>query len=478
VPDDRYDVDVIVIGSGAAGMCAALEAEAAGMTVLLAEAEGILGGSSRLSGGIMFGAGTPTQKAKGIEDSVDEAYHDYMSLNQWRVESAAVHRLITEAGPSIQWLKDLGVEFSDELVPSGDELKPRCHIPTGAGDGVIGTLVAGAKRRPGIDIALGRRVDRLLIEDGRVVGAAVGDDVITAQAVIVTTGGFGNNPELLAQHYPDATTAGDWGWYIGAPGARGDALSFADQVGAQVLGENRGLMVLRPNFTRNLEVYFPGWIVMVNGHGQRFFDETAPYSVTEPLVRAQPGPIWAIFDDHAKRMSNPKNVSAGKKLELPDVVSDWVEDIIDAKLEEGIVLRADTVEELAELIGVPRDNLVGTLQEYNKGIDVGEDRFYRKDPALAGPVRTAPFYATELRLCQLCLTSTGMRIDPDARVIGQDSRVIPGLYAAGECTGGILGDIYVGSGNSYTNCVVFGRIAGRSAAADVLAAREQQGAPA
>lgn len=126
------DVDVVVVGSGAAGLSAALSARQSGAErVLIAEAEGIIGGSSRLSGGLMMGAGTRYQRALGIDDDPDSLFHDYMQLNQWQVESGVVRRLAERCGPSVEWLGDLGVEFYDELVYGGDERQPRVHCPIG-----------------------------------------------------------------------------------------------------------------------------------------------------------------------------------------------------------------------------------------------------------------------------------------------------------------------------------------------------------
>src|SRR3954447_18378055 len=114
------DVDVLVIGSGAAGLTAALSARDGGAaSVLVAECESVIGGSSRLSGGLMMGAGTRYQRALGIEDDADLLFHDYMQLNQWKVESAVVRRLADECGPTVEWLGDLGVDFYDQLVFGG-----------------------------------------------------------------------------------------------------------------------------------------------------------------------------------------------------------------------------------------------------------------------------------------------------------------------------------------------------------------------
>jgi fumarate reductase flavoprotein subunit len=462
------DFDVVIVGSGAAGLCAALEAADQGASVLVVDSEEVVGGSSRLSGGIIMGAGTKHQAAAGIVDSADELFHDYMALNQWKLEAAVIRRLADECGHNVDWLVGHGVEYLEQLYFSGDERVPRCHVPAAGGPGVIEVLHSRCKARPEIEFALKRRVDRILVEDGRVAGVAVEDDEVRADAVVIASGGFGANPDLIGELYPDAAAAGDWIWYIGADSSRGDALGLAEQVSAQIIGNNRGLLLLTPDFGRKLEIYFPGWLIAVNALGRRFFDETAPYSVTEPLVKSQPGPIYAIFDDAAKKAAQAADAGSSKKQDIPaeQLEYNWVEPVIEDMVAHRKVVKADSIATVAELIGVPAEHLEGTIEGYNDSVAAGSDQLYLKNPALMSPISQPPFYATELRLANVCLTSTGLRINREARVLNARTQPIAGLYAAGECTGGVLGDLYVGSGNSWANCVAFGRIAGRNAAAE------------
>ena len=250
------DVDVLVIGSGAAGLSAALAARQAGAErILVAEGEGIIGGSSRLSGGLMMGAATRYQKAQGIEDSPEALFHDYMTLNQWKVESAVVERLTQRAGAAVEWLGDLGVEFYDQLVFGGDETLPRVHCPIGRGQAVVDVLYRHC-RESGVEFALGQRVDRLLVSDGAVVGIAVGEDEITAGSVVIATGGFGADEEKRRELFPSVYDTG-WSYYIGADGSRGDALDFTRDVQAQVTGFNRGLRLLHTDFDTDVRGLHP-----------------------------------------------------------------------------------------------------------------------------------------------------------------------------------------------------------------------------
>ena len=257
------DVDVVVVGSGAAGLVAALTTNELGARrVLVAEAETVVGGSSRLSGGLILGAGTRYQIAAGVVDSADDLFHDYMQMNRWVVDAATVRSFCEMSGPVVEWLGDLGVEYHDELVKAGDERTARVHVPVGNGQAVIDVLHRRCRER-GVDIALGQRVDRLITrDDGTVAGVAAGDDEITAHAVVLATGGFGNSREKLARHFPSAA-ATEWTWYIGGDGARGDAIDLGGQVGAQLVGHDHGLRLLHVDFDRNYEALLPGWLMMV-----------------------------------------------------------------------------------------------------------------------------------------------------------------------------------------------------------------------
>jgi fumarate reductase flavoprotein subunit len=241
-------------------------------------------------------------------------------------------------------------------------------------------------------------------------------------------------------------------------------------VSAQITGHNRWLCNLRPNFARESDPYFPGWLVCVNKAGRRFFDEMSPYSVTQPIVLAQDGPVWVVFDDAAKRASRPKSTKAFKKVVIPGMTwEDWVEPEIDAMVAAGKVTTAGSIAELARATGIPPDGLDGTIEKYNADVAAGEDTVHLKKPGVLRPVATPPFYATEVRLCQLSVTAVGPRIDRDGRVLNTSNLAIPGLFAGGECAGGVLGDVYVGSGNALASALVFGRVAGRSAARSVSA---------
>jgi flavocytochrome c len=466
------DVDVVVVGSGAAGLAAALAARAEGAgQVLVAEAEGVVGGSSRLSGGLIMGAGTRYQRALGIDDDAESLFHDYLQVNRWNVDAAVVRRLCEFAGPTVEWLGDLGVEYHPELVFGGDERVPRVHVPVGRGQAVVDVLHRHCREQD-VDVALGQRIDRLVIGgDGVVAGVAVGDDEIRAGAVVLASGGFANDPAKLARFYPSAAATGN-AWYIGAAGARGDALELGAQVRAQTTGHDRGLRLLHAGFAQILEAYLPGWLVLVNAEGHRFCDETAPYGMMDFLVREQGDRVWAVFDrptleraTQAGAARYKQAIPGSSKYQSPH----WTTDVVDQMVREGKVATASTIEDLAAALGLPGVALAGSVQRYNRAVEAGVDDQFGKYRAFLDPIAQPPFYGVELRPSTVCFTSFGLRIDPDARVLDEASAPIAGLYAAGECTGGVVGAHYVGSGNSYANITTYGRIAGAAAARHALA---------
>ncbi|CAB4927008.1 MAG: FAD-dependent oxidoreductase [Actinobacteria bacterium] len=460
------DFDVAVIGSGFAGLTAAITARAEGASVIVLEGSGELGGSSRLSGGKLMGACTRLQREAGIEDDPEDMYRFYMGLNRFRLEPSVIRTLCERSGATIDWLQDIGVAFDSRVMTSGEERAARMHITVGEGMAVSQTLVSEAKRI-GVEFALGMKVDRLLVADGEVVGLAVGADTLSVGAVVMATGGFAANRELVSKHLPLLANE-DWYWYIGAATSDGSAFELGAQVDAQVVGGGRATRLITPNFGNVLEGgYLPGWLVIVNGEGRRFYDETSSYSVTQPILEGQRAPVFAVFDEESKNSSSPDTVEATKKVSVgkrDGRAQKWVKAMLDEMVERGRVLKADSLEQLAALMGVPEQRLLGTIEEYNHDVTAGQDSHYRKRADVLRKVQTPPFYATELRMAHVALTAVGLRIDSQARVLADSGAAVPGLFAAGECTGGVVGDVYVGSGNSITSAFVFGRVAGSGAA--------------
>ena len=459
------DFDVIVIGTGIAGHCAAVEALEAGASVLMLESEPAIGGSSRLSTGMIMGAGTRFQRERGIDDNPELLYRHYMTANQWTVQPSVARRLCFEAGPTIEWLNDRGVAFLD-VIPSGEEDRPRGHVTEGGG-AIVAALAGQVGKFDRQDVALNSKVDRLLIRGHSVGGVATGGDSVTAGAVVIATGGFAANHELVARWYPHAIPqAGGQLHHQGTPWAKGDAFGFATQVGAQICG-GRGT---RPPVWGFGGGYLPTFTIVVNQLGRRFYTETASYSASEIAIGNQPSALSFIIFDHGMRrvLKTADDVRRYTKMILPEtehLLATWIDSAIDDHVARGDMIKADSIAELARRIGVPAENLTGTIERYNGHVEQGFDADYLKDTKGVMPISVPPFYAVPMKISMLALTAVGPRVDHEACVLHETSRAVPGLYAAGECVGGVLGSVYVGSGNSVGNCSTYGRIAGRNAAA-------------
>jgi fumarate reductase flavoprotein subunit len=461
MPDDY---DVIIIGGGGAGLAAAHQALEHDARILVVDAGDRLGGSTSLSGGHIYAAGTSIQRAAGIfDDSPEHALRYYMILNQYKLEPAPVRRLCEEAPHVVEWLLGLGVEFPvDGLQAGGVDPTPREHCPVGNGAAIVAALEGAIDGR--VDVALRTRVRHLLVEEERVVGIKVDDMEVRAPSVIVSSGGFGANPELLARYYPDAAAQGDWTWYIGSEHAQGDHLALGAAAGADVTGFNRGLLLATPGFRRELEVGGPSWLVYVNVEGRRFVPETLPYNVMAGVLKEQTGGhCFAIFDDDARATAQPDPhilaaVRAGTRTTC------WMTESLDEFIEDRKILRANTLEDLARQTGIRHPALQTTLDTYNSDCEAGVDTRFGKVASAWKPVLKPPFYAARIRPAVVCFTSTGLRIDEHARVHDFADRPIPGLFAAGEAAGGVLGDRVFGGGSSMAHVLSFGRIAGRNAA--------------
>jgi len=448
------DYDVIVIGSGAAGLAAAVAAADAGASVLVCEGDTRVGGSSRLSGGHFYAAGTSVQQEVGIEDTADAMFEHYMTLNQWLVDPAIVRKYCDLSAPTFEWLKELGVNFPKEGVyPSGVGSTPRGHQPEGSGEEVVNVL-DGHRSHKGVELVLNARVTGLVTDDdGRVTGIEIGEDRATCGAVILATGGFGANPEMIEKYYPQAAATGDWRWYIGTEGAQGDGITLGESVGAVVDGHDRGLLLVTPGFSHDLEVLLPPWLILVNQDGRRFTNESAPYTVLGGLIQHEGGSAWAVFDESARTAAKPSPISQAY----------WVADVLEQKAEEGRIHRADTLEALAGQIGVNAQGLKGTIEKYNADVAAGSDTAFFKQGALT-TISEPPFYGVEVRPAIVCWTGTGVRVDANTCVVNESERAIPGLFAAGETIGNLHGDRYIGGGGSFGPCIVFGKLAGENAA--------------
>lgn len=461
------DFDVVIIGGGGAGLAAGIMAREAGASVMVLEADAKLGGATALSAAVMYACGTSIQNARGIEDTPDAMFNYVMTLAGWEANPAIMRTMCERSGPALEWLIGLGVQFpKDYLLCSGVDEVPRGHPSLGIADALINA--AGAK---GVEYALGTRVEALLVEDGRVVGVRAGGMELRGGAVIVTTGGFGNSSEMIKRFFPTAAAHGDWTYAVhyDAPFIVGDGITLGEGVGAAIVGEDSGLLLPTSGLGKWIEAFLPPWIIAVNTSGKRFMDESAPYAVSGYLMNGQKDKrAFAIFDEPTLEVAS-QDMRFADPYHSGTAMPTWEYNLLRRSISEGKIVSADSVEELAGKIGVDPLALAETVRRYNDDCDAGRDGQFFKEMDVRFPIRTAPFYAREIRACVIGQTGAGLDINTRAQVLDEHGRVIPGLYAAGEVLGCAVGKRYSGGGMGICNAMVFGRIAGTEAAAEALA---------
>ena len=439
--------DVVVIGAGGAGMAAAVSAHDAGAKVILLDKMAFPGGNTvRATGGINA-AETPQQAKMGIKDSVDQMIKDTMKGGHQKNNPALVKNLAERSNDAVQWLIGLGGDFNDVGFMGGATNK-RCHRPTGGaavGPEVVETLYKAVTDRK-INTRLNSRVISLhQNKDGRVDGVTVRDGKgnvypIQAKAVVNAAGGFAANNELVSQIVPRlkgfATT--------NHPGATGDGLRLSSQVGAGYVDlkeiqthptvvESNGVMIT--------EAVRGNGAVLINTEGKRFCDELGTRDAVSAAILAQPtGHAFMFFDEDVR-----KSLKA---------IEGYIK-------QPGMVLQGKTLDEVAGKMKVPADALKATMAQYAKDQAAGKDTVAGRTK-MERPLTQPGYYAIRITPA-VHHTMGGVAINTKAQVLNPFNEVIPGYFAAGEVTGGVHGGNRLG-GNAQCDIIVYGRIAGQSAA--------------
>jgi fumarate reductase flavoprotein subunit len=450
---DPSEFDVIVIGGGLAGHCAALAAAEDGAAVLLLEKERRTGGSTALSGGLFALANTPFQRRRGIADSPDLLYSDLRAVGGHANDPALLRAYVDGQHKLHDWLVERGVTFPALELSAGQSV-PRSH-QTDIGR-VLELLGARAAATGFVTLRTNLAARRLLRDgnEGPVTGVLTDAGAIAAHGgVVLATGGFSRSEGLLREFAPNQARA----LRMGGAGNVGDGLRMAWRLGAGL----RDMSFIKGTFGTHPETrserheillgFYMGAIV-VNRLGRRFIDESAAYKLLGDACLEQPDAIgFQIFDQKIMDRSDP---------DVP------LFNLAPA-LERGLMLRADTAEALSRLCGIDAATFAETLQRYNAAVDAGHDPEYGRDGLCnhAGAlvrIDQPPFYAypsTSVVLATYC----GLTVTPEAEVLDVFAERIDGLYAAGEITGGFHGTAYM-TGTSLGKAALFGRIAGRNAA--------------
>lgn len=445
---------LLIVGAGAAGLCAALAAKEAGVEAVVIERDAVPAGSTALSAGLIPAAGTRFQRAKGIADSAQLFAQDIQRKAHGENDPSVVDAVAHGAGPLVEWLADrYGLPFDviDNFNYPGHSAMRMHGLPSRTGAELIDRLRSAVENND-IIILPERRVDRLFADsDGRIRGVEnVRNDGtrerIGCAALILACNGYGGNPALVRQFIPEMANA----LYFGHPGNQGDAILWGRALGAGLahLGayQGHGSVATPHNILITWAVIMEGGF-QVNTQGERFCDESQGYSEQAAQVLRQPGEIaWNVFDGRI----------AG--------IARQFEDFREAE-QGGAVLTANSIEELAALMRVPAVALAAEWNEVESfKARGGQDRFGRAFNAKQ--TFAAPFHAVKVTGA-LFHTQGGLAIDASARVKRQDGTLLPNLFAAGGAAAGVSGETAAGylSGNGLLTATVLGRLAGQAASA-------------
>ena len=503
--DRTVDADVVVVGAGGAGMTAAISAAADGLKVVVVESQAMVGGNSVRATGGMNAAKTPLQdkntfgESAGVEKTLAaaEGYADNETITalaatvseQWEAYKAnpegyfdsvelmeldtmiggkginnpeLVKTLCSNTADSIVWLDSVGASLTSVGAFGGASVK-RIHRPVNA-EGK--TLSVGAYIVPileknlqdaGVEIILNTTVDTILTDaNGAACGVSgVANDgsklTVNADAVILTTGGFGANLDMVVSYKPELAGF----MTTNAAGIQGQGIKMAEALGAATVDMNQ--IQIHPTVEANTASLITEGLrgdgaILVNVEGKRFFDEVSTRDKVSAAEIAQPGSYSYLIVDQA--MADASNVIQGY-------------------IKKGFTTQGETYEELAKALGMDEAAFAETMNTWNGYVEAKNDPEFGRT-SFANPLNTAPYYAIKVT-AGVHHTMGGLKINPAAEVLTEDGSAIAGLFAAGEVTGGVHGANRLG-GNAVADFVVFGRIAAQSAADYVAALNEKAAA--
>lgn len=450
--EKEYTADVIVIGGGGAGLAAATSAKQNGASVILIEKMPRLGGNTVIAGGAYNAVDPKRQEPQGIEDSIELHFKHTYEGGDKKGNPELIQVMVENAYPGIEWLESLGVTFKDDVFTVLGALYPRSHKPTTpVSTGIILAYKEFAEKN-GITILYETEAEKLITKDGRVVGVKAeskyNNITLNAnKAVILATGGFAGDVEFRQKFNPKLTSNI---LTTNHPGADAEGILMAKEVGANLIGMSDIQLLplgdpISGSLSGNIETTVEDRI-FINKEGKRFVAEDERRDVmTNALFEQTDAYMWVVVDSQVYPTLDSKN-------NFNETMGDLIK--------ENRAVMANSLDELATKLGVPADNLKQTIAEYNKGIDERKDPFGRK--LYGKKIEKAPFFAGP-RIPTVHHTMGGVQINKEAQVIDVNGNVIPGLYAAGEVTGGIHGANRLG-GNALADITVFGKIAGENAA--------------
>ena len=448
--DALTNADVLVVGAGISGLSAALEAARGGARVTVIEMSSVFGGHAVMSEGGVSLVGTPLQHSTGVQDSAELAYKDFMHWGEDVSEEWVRYYVNNSRHEVYDWLRDMGVVFSKLSQPAGNSV-PRFHRAQGRGLGLVSPLYRECVRHPNITFAWNTQVTALTNAGRRVAGVRARNlrtgqtRRFRARAIILATGGFQSNLQLLRENWPKGLEFPDRILLGSGVNSVGLGHVLAQQAGAALSHMdyqwNYPFGIPDPrqeDKSRGLQARSTG-SMWVNAEGKRFVNELASPKISFPAMLKQRGATyWAIFDEQTKPFFWVSGTDWGDFGTIQRLIFDNRE----------LVQTAPSINGLAAETGLSDGSLLESVTRYNELVDKGDDtdfgRFGASSrryagqmiPTLTPPrrIEQAPFYA--VRFFPLTRKSNGgVKVDLSCQVVDTADRPIPGLYAVGELTG-------------------------------------------
>ena len=475
--DQSMNTDVVVIGAGAAGTAASYAAAENGAKVVMLEKQAMTGGTGQFSEGI-FAVESSMQREMNYTLTKDQAFKLIMEYSHWRANAKLVRAFVDKSADSIEWLKDKGVKF-EQLTSNYPGGLYTWHIYHGRGKGWI-TTVQDKFKAMGNPIMTETAATDLLKENGKVVGVVAkskdGERIeIHSKSVIIATGGFGNNKEMLEKYvrFPKAMA-------IANVGKMGDGIQMAwaagaAEEGAEVVASYRPGPV-GESTTSHLGAAAKQPHLWLNPRGERFADEGVcmyQWPFGGNALERQGGTMFVVFDQSTLDYMKTKGIDVGVGVMVPVTAKlDKFDEHFQRGVKNSVAFKANTIEELAKLTGMPVANLKKTITRYNENTVLRHDRDFAKEAKFLQAVAKPPFYAIKSVATTLG-TLGGVKVNEYLQAVNKQEDPIPGLYVVGNDAGGMYGDSYdlLMAGSTIGFAVNSGRIAGEHAAQTAKASR-------
>lgn len=433
------EADVVVVGAGAAGLSSGLKAAQDGKNVIILEKMGVVGGASAMAGSGTMATGSTWQKEDGYEDSPEQLVEDMMENGHNKNDRATVELFANSIGEAFDWL----VAEDGAAVPYQRSGEPRrSYSGVGRGAGVCQNLCDKFLAEGGT-LLLNTPATALIIHDGAVTGVTAQGEgkayTINAKAVVLATGGYGANDELVPEEYKAFV-------YAGHAGAEGDAIAMVEPLDADLI--NMELINTQPNsmiLPSGLGQYcnpgvsgaYAAGGFMVNQDGERFFNEQA--NAWDLMQAMKENDAQYLIMDQAAFDGFNAGMTGSNIYSMEDVET-WTADDYEG---QPVMKAAATLEELAGKLGIPADALTASAQAFNEAAASGSADAFGRTPA-AAQSEEGPYYALEMHI-RYYASLGGLHINDGMQVLNTQQEAIPGLYAAGEVVGGLEGDVYMGA---------------------------------